>query len=140
MSLFRLMAGGQLVRGGIVLCASGIVREDRVSLCVAYSFRYSLVCFHLGTMGKFIATLRGHVAPVYRLAWSADSRMVVSASKDHTVKVRPVSRIHSIRVNRLRSGTSKPINSKTISRDIPTKCIASISLLTRLSVEGEIGR
>ena len=46
-------------------------------------------------MGKFVATLRGHVGPVYRLAWSADSRMVVSASKDHTVKVRPALHDHS---------------------------------------------
>ncbi|KAG6331511.1 hypothetical protein ID866_7575 [Astraeus odoratus] len=40
-----------------------------------------------GNLGKFVATLRGHVGPVYRLAWSADSRMVVSASKDATVKI-----------------------------------------------------
>ena len=40
-----------------------------------------------GQLGKFVATLRGHVGPVYRLAWSADSRMLVSASKDATVKV-----------------------------------------------------
>ena len=32
-------------------------------------------------------TLRGHVGAVYRLAWSADGRMLVSASKDATVKV-----------------------------------------------------
>ena len=38
-------------------------------------------------MGKFVATLRGHVGAVYRLAWSADSRMVVSASKDSTLKI-----------------------------------------------------
>ncbi len=41
------------------------------------------VCIH-----RYVATLRGHVAPVYRLAWSADSRLLVSASKDSTVKVR----------------------------------------------------
>jgi len=40
-----------------------------------------------GWMGKFVATLRRHVGPVYRLAWSADSRMLVSASKDATVKI-----------------------------------------------------
>ncbi|KAF8625526.1 hypothetical protein AX17_006838 [Amanita inopinata Kibby_2008] len=40
-----------------------------------------------GGMGKFVATLRGHVGAVYRLAWSADSRMVVSASKDSTLKI-----------------------------------------------------
>jgi len=40
-----------------------------------------------GKTGKFVATLRGHVAAVYRLAWSADSRLLVSASKDSTLKV-----------------------------------------------------
>lgn len=38
--------------------------------------------------GKFVTTLRGHVAAVYRLSWSADSRLLVSASKDSTLKVR----------------------------------------------------
>ena len=41
-----------------------------------------------GRTGKFIASLRGHVAAVYRVAWSADSRMLGSASKDTTLKVR----------------------------------------------------
>ncbi|KAG9054436.1 hypothetical protein FS842_005146 [Serendipita sp. 407] len=36
---------------------------------------------------RFIATMRGHVGAVYRLTWSADSRMLVSASKDSTVKI-----------------------------------------------------
>jgi ribosome assembly protein 4 len=36
--------------------------------------------------GKFINTLRGHVAPVYQVAFSADSRLLVSASKDTTLK------------------------------------------------------
>lgn len=40
-----------------------------------------------GKTGKFIATLRGHVGAVYRLAWSADGRLLVSASKDSTLKV-----------------------------------------------------
>ena len=40
-----------------------------------------------GRTGKFVATLRGHVGAVYRLAWSADARMLVSASKDSTLKV-----------------------------------------------------
>ena len=40
-----------------------------------------------GRTGKFVATLRGHIAAVYRLAWSADSRLLVSASKDSTLKV-----------------------------------------------------
>lgn len=34
-----------------------------------------------------MATLRGHVAPVYQCAFSADSRLLVSSSKDSTLKV-----------------------------------------------------
>ena len=41
-----------------------------------------------GVRGTFVATLRGHVGPVYQVAWSADSRLLVSASKDSTLKVR----------------------------------------------------
>ena len=48
-----------------------------------------------GKTGKFVCTLgkgRGrytgtHVGPVYRLAWSADSRKLISASSDTTLKV-----------------------------------------------------
>lgn len=40
-----------------------------------------------GRTGKFVASLRGHVAAVYRVAWSADSRILVSASKDSTIKL-----------------------------------------------------
>ncbi|OJA15383.1 hypothetical protein AZE42_12206 [Rhizopogon vesiculosus] len=58
------MVGGQRVLGGIVQCDYGIAR-----------------------LRKFVATLRGHVGPVYRLPWSTDSRMLVSASKDATVKI-----------------------------------------------------
>ena len=42
--------------------------------------------------GKFIATLRGHVSSVFQLAWSADGRLLVSASRDSTVKVWNVSK------------------------------------------------
>lgn len=35
---------------------------------------------------RFLFTLKGHVGPVYQIAFSADSRMLVSASKDRTVK------------------------------------------------------
>ena len=37
--------------------------------------------------GKFINTLRGHVATVYQCSLSADSRLLVTASKDTTLKV-----------------------------------------------------
>ena len=32
-------------------------------------------------------TFRGHVGSVYQVAWSSDSRYLVSASKDSTLKV-----------------------------------------------------
>lgn len=37
--------------------------------------------------GAFLCTFRGHVQAVYTLAWSADSRIFVSGSKDSTVKI-----------------------------------------------------
>jgi ribosome assembly protein 4 len=41
----------------------------------------------LADSGRYITTLRGHVAPVYQCAFSADSRLLVSSSKDSTLKV-----------------------------------------------------
>jgi len=81
------MVGGQLVLGGIARCDYGIAL---VSACCITSEDNLVDRSYLagtGQLGKFVATLRGHVGPVYRLAWSADSRMLVSASKDATVKV-----------------------------------------------------
>lgn len=40
-----------------------------------------------GRTGKFIDSLRGHVQAVYRIAWSSDSRLLVSGSADSTLKV-----------------------------------------------------
>ncbi|CAD0201268.1 unnamed protein product [Chrysodeixis includens] len=37
--------------------------------------------------GKFITSLRGHVQAVYMVAWSADSRLLLSSSADSTLKV-----------------------------------------------------
>ncbi|CAJ2673221.1 unnamed protein product [Trifolium pratense] len=39
-----------------------------------------------GTTGKFVATFR-HVRDVYQISWSADSRLLLSGSKDSTLKV-----------------------------------------------------
>lgn len=36
---------------------------------------------------RFITTLRGHVGAVYQCCFSADSRLLVSSSKDTTLKV-----------------------------------------------------
>ncbi|KAL9107098.1 MAG: hypothetical protein Q9227_007964 [Pyrenula ochraceoflavens] len=40
-----------------------------------------------GLDGKFLKTLRGHVGAVYATCWSADSRLLVSASEDSTLKL-----------------------------------------------------
>ncbi|KAJ0430513.1 putative transcription factor WD40-like family [Helianthus annuus] len=40
-----------------------------------------------GITGKFVAAFRGHVGPVYQISWSADSRLLLSGSKDSTLKV-----------------------------------------------------
>lgn len=40
-----------------------------------------------GLKGTFVATMRAHVGPVYQVAWSSDSRLFVSGSKDSTLKV-----------------------------------------------------
>lgn len=34
-----------------------------------------------------MCTFRGHVGPVYQIAWSTDNRYLVSASKDSTLKL-----------------------------------------------------
>lgn len=36
---------------------------------------------------RYLASLRGHVSAVYQIAWSADSRLLVSGSSDSTLKV-----------------------------------------------------
>jgi len=40
-----------------------------------------------GGAARFLASLRNHVGAVYQIAWSADSRLLVSGSKDSTMKV-----------------------------------------------------
>ena len=44
-----------------------------------------------GVSGEFRATCTGHVAWVYMVSWSPDSRLLASASKDSTVKMWRVS-------------------------------------------------
>lgn len=39
--------------------------------------------------GSFYCVLRGHVQAVYTVSWSADSRLLVSGSKDSTLKGMP---------------------------------------------------
>jgi ribosome assembly protein 4 len=36
---------------------------------------------------RFIGTARAHVGPVYRLTWSGDSRLLITASEDSTIKL-----------------------------------------------------
>lgn len=42
----------------------------------------AIVCTH-----RFLGNLRGHVGAVYQIGWAADSRMLVSGSKDSTLKI-----------------------------------------------------
>ncbi len=36
---------------------------------------------------SFVTTLRGHVNAVYQVCWSSDSRLLLSGSRDSTLKV-----------------------------------------------------
>ena len=47
----------------------------------------SLIITYINPYYRFISTLRGHVAPVYQTCFSPDSRLLVSGSKDTTLKV-----------------------------------------------------
>lgn len=93
-----------------------------------------------GNLGKFVATLRGHVGPVYRLTWSADSRMVVSASKDATVKVC----ISALSINPsnciTRYGTLKHTKLNPIYPATSMKYTVSTLLRIKLSAEAGIKR
>ncbi|GKV32582.1 hypothetical protein SLEP1_g41177 [Rubroshorea leprosula] len=40
-----------------------------------------------GTAGESITTFHGHVGPVYQMSWSADGRLLLSGSKDSSLKV-----------------------------------------------------
>lgn len=39
------------------------------------------------SLERFLGNLRGHVGPVYQIAWATDSRLLVSGSKDSTLKI-----------------------------------------------------
>lgn len=56
-------------------------------MCGGLGIAVKLITLFCCSDGKFINTLRGHVAPVYTCAFSPDSRLLVTASKDTTLKV-----------------------------------------------------
>lgn len=75
--------------------------------------------------GKFINTLRGHVAPVYQCAFSPDSRLLVTGSKDTTLKVWDM-RTHKLSVGKSPLLLFHEIGSlilSQISLDTRTKCM-----------------
>lgn len=82
MSRLVLTEGGLPALDGTVASDSGMAGLESELLLVFLS-----ICDPDVNGARFIATLRGHVGPVYRLTWSADSRQLVSASKDTTLKV-----------------------------------------------------
>jgi WD40 repeat protein len=87
MSRSVLMENGQQVPLGIAVsdCGTEGPESEISGLWLAQR--------HPNSSARFVATLRGHVGAVYRLTWSADSRMLISASKDSTVKVRNLIRL-----------------------------------------------
>lgn len=48
---------------------------------ICFNFWSCLLC------PRYLTALRGHVSAVYQIAWSADSRLLVSGSSDSTLKV-----------------------------------------------------
>lgn len=54
-------------------------------MCVSHRVIVSLPACPLAQ--RYLTSLRGHVASVYQVAWSADSRLLVSGSSDSTLKV-----------------------------------------------------
>lgn len=61
-----------------------------VNVCRAAVFHMVVLEMHYSDSrfpSRYLTSLRGHVASVYQVAWSADSRLLVSGSSDSTLKV-----------------------------------------------------
>ena len=61
---------------------------------------YGIICAPQQPSGlchsfRFITSLRGHVQAVYQIAWSPDSRLLVSGSADSTLKGKPCLYLYS---------------------------------------------
>jgi WD40 repeat protein len=50
---------------------------------------HTSTAFRFALSFRFITSLRGHVQAVYQIAWSPDSRLLVSGSADSTLKGKP---------------------------------------------------
>lgn len=51
------------------------------------SLEQTLLLYQPVLVSRYLTSLRGHVSAVYQIAWSADSRLLVSGSSDSTLKV-----------------------------------------------------
>lgn len=51
------------------------------------SLERTLLLYQPVLVSRYLTSLRGHVSAVYQIAWSADSRLLVSGSSDSTLKV-----------------------------------------------------
>lgn len=74
-ALTRLSSSGTGGRAGELLgvhCETGFLGALRI---------------HSPLYNRFLMNLRGHVGPVFRMAWAGDSRMLISASEDSTMKL-----------------------------------------------------
>ena len=79
-------------------------------------------------------TLRGHVAPVYQICWSSDSRMLISASKDSTLK------IWDIKTKKIKFDLPGHLDEVEILYIIYTYiCICNISILNMLNFMISLG-
>jgi len=78
---------------------------------------------------RFIATLRGHVGPVYQVRWSGDSRLLVSGSRDSTVKVCAACTCNIMREITQRFGAPRPGSLPKIFLAMLMKCLLLIGAL-----------
>ena len=80
-------------------------------------------------------TLRGHVAPVYQICWSSDSRMLISASsKDSILK------IWNIKTKKIKFDLPGHLDEVEILYIIYTYiCICNISILNMLNFMISLG-
>ena len=52
-----------------------------------WQYEFAVHALTLCVPVRYLQSLRGHVAAVYQVAWSSDSRLLVSGSSDSTLKV-----------------------------------------------------
>lgn len=80
--------------------------------------KVAFLCYKIGFV-RFITTLRGHVQAVYMVAWSADSRLLVSGSADSTLKGEIAEPIWSVLFSKLVDFAVWSVKNKKLELDLP---------------------